>query len=464
MGSVSNTANSQGNTVEQLLAARTSGPAANSAPVAQQMTPAQDQPANSSPNVASEPTTENNEPKEKRQRNLSDEEVEAAIAAGKGNFSSWGAWCNANNVVYAAAFFALDAEILMGSIHERTEETRALVGRKYGYYEYDPNGAEGWDRAKAYESHLMRPRNYDSKDVLHAFQLRFKVGYLRERIRDYNTRLDNQRWFSGFREVTERYNQVEAALQPPTQEPPRYDMERAGEYVDWAEDEISRLESLARIMLRQLDVDEQELTDFENRLLWLTPGNGDMLGYMEDARALEYNAPNHLLDGYFEFAQEQNRQRDKFAQLQIAIDEQTEQIRRNQEELSEMQQNLHRIMEENIAFFSQPYTPPAPTNNGNEDEIQEIVEIQNDNNLIHNNQIEEIQNDNNLIHNNQIDEIQEVTNEQDNNNLINNNQQQQPMLHIAPLNPPTPQQRNVFLGGTLSFIGNALSSFNPFGK
>lgn len=105
VGSVSNTANSQSNTVEQLLAARTSGPAANSAPVAQQMTPAQDQPANSSPNIASEPTTENNEPKEKQQRNLSAEEVEEAIAAGKENFSSWGAWCNANNVAYTTLRF-----------------------------------------------------------------------------------------------------------------------------------------------------------------------------------------------------------------------------------------------------------------------------------------------------------------------------------------------------------------------
>ncbi len=275
-----------------------------------------------------------------------------------------------------------------------------------------------------------------------AYALRHRLDYLRERIRNYNRRLE--RGLFSFLTYSARYRTVETSLQPQTEEPSRYDIEQAPAYVEWATNEVSRLERLARVMLRQLlndlRADVQEQTAFEDRMRWLDPN--------ERYGVLRIMSENDNLDTFFDLSR-------RLDQLEVEENRQTEQIILYQEEFSAMQQNSHRIMEENIAFFSQPYTPPVITNNDNE-------ATQNDNNLIHNNQIEETLSDNNLIHNNQIEEIQEVTEVQENNNQ-NDANQQPPRLHIRPLNlPQRPQQEGSLLGRVGSAVGSVISFINPF--
>lgn len=258
----------------------------------------------------------------------------------------------------------------------RPEEVRARIHRRFGYYEYDPNGSEEWDREKAFESHLNNPRNFDFTSVLNAFQLRFKLDYLRKRIRDYNSRLDGARLFSGLRGESDRYLQVEGSLRPQNDEPPRYDMERAGEYLAWVTPEVERLESLARDLQQQLNVDKQEQIKFDNRVRWLTPGNWDMLAYMEKAHALRYNTPDHLLDGYWDFAQETER-------LKIAAAEQAKQTRRNSERLAALQSDLGEFMRRSLEIFqsSQPQRlemRPAPAADIDDDDRVCVMEERDD--------------------------------------------------------------------------------------
>ena len=523
VGSVSNTANSQGNTVEQLLAARTSGPVASSTPVTQQMTPVEEQHDNNSTIVASEPTPEGNElnkPEEKKRLQLTEKKEMEVIAKGLGNYSSWGDLCADNNFAYGPCFFKEDTKQLMSLLNanikeinevlEKSEETyekqqkqikelqieiddqTIKISKKtamiLAYYEHNPDKGEweftGDNYLNIDDVSLQRFGDHSEKieTAANAYALRRRLDYLRERIRDYNRRLEGG--LLSFVMYSQRYKQVEEKLQPQSPEPDRYNIDQAPAYVEWATDEVNRLEPLARIMLQQLRVGAQEQTDFEDRMSWFNP--------QWDLRMLPRMAATDSLDNFLG----------------------------DSRQVTEMLQNLHRTMEEIIAFFSQPYESPFNNNqvqndnnmiNNNQIDIDDSITItreefernipgnqlrgegilverpehnnqiddyqtQNDNNMINNNQIEEIveiqevveePEDLNMINNNQIEEIQEiqeVTNEQDNNNLINNNQQQQPILHIAPLNVPAPQQRNGIVGGAIKFIGNAVSFFNPFAK
>ncbi len=318
-------------------------------------------------NIASAQTGELPSSEEKKPRCLTPEEVKQAIAKGKGDFSSWTAWCTAHNVAYSADFFDLDAKLLLRSMNARAEENRAHTDGRYGYYEYDSNGSEEWDREKAFQSHLSRPRNYNSQAVCAAFKLRHKLDYLRARIRDYNRRLEVG--VLSYITHSKRYYQVESSLQPQSQEPDRHDIEQAPAYVAWATNEVNRLESLARVMLQQLRIDGQEQIDFENRVRWLTPGpgNGDMLAYMEEAHALGYKEPDQLLDGYWVFAQLEFELRERAGQLHTEVNEQKEQIRRNGEDLENLSYQLKGIMEDNLRLYQ-------PSNHTMDPQVESQVE------------------------------------------------------------------------------------------